>query len=214
MLNFSQVPVRTRVRSKFKKLDLGIVAESAQEIVAGDYLIEAQVKRYKTLFYGLKVNHPRNVASLYPLLFTLRRITYAVGIVILSSIPFTGIWILLSGTVCMLAYSLVEWQWQDEMLNWINLFNEFTLYWVCISLLMFSQYNSAETRVNFGYYLLYVFFAFIVCNMYVILFIFVHNVKMWIKRATVLYRRWKLLNEIYEISHRLYLSLFGATSKT
>ena len=36
---------------------------------------------YRTLFYGLKKNHPHNVAIVHPLLFLIRRIIYSIVIV-------------------------------------------------------------------------------------------------------------------------------------
>ena len=55
-------------------------AMAAQEMIAAGELIE-KPKRFKTLYYGLKLNHPRNVALIHPLIFTLRRIIYAFSVV-------------------------------------------------------------------------------------------------------------------------------------
>ena len=40
---------------------------------------------YRTLFYGLKRNHPHNVAIVHPIVFILRRILFAVIIVFLAT---------------------------------------------------------------------------------------------------------------------------------
>ena len=40
--------------------------------------------RYKTLFYGLKKNHPRQITVLYPILYLLRRIVYIVLILFMT----------------------------------------------------------------------------------------------------------------------------------
>ena len=37
--------------------------------------------RYKTVFYGLRKNHPHNAALVHPMTFLLRRIAYAAIIV-------------------------------------------------------------------------------------------------------------------------------------
>lgn len=39
--------------------------------------------RFKTLFYGLKKNHPRHVAVVYPIMFLLRRVLFSVIILFL-----------------------------------------------------------------------------------------------------------------------------------
>ena len=41
-------------------------------------------KRYRTLHYGLKRNHERNVAIVHPLMFILRRVIYALVIVFME----------------------------------------------------------------------------------------------------------------------------------
>jgi len=55
------------------------------------------------------MNHPRNVAIVHPLMFTLRRIVYALSIVLIASVPLLGVWVMLFGTLIMLAYALSEW---------------------------------------------------------------------------------------------------------
>ena len=80
----------------------------AKDIVAGTDLVN-QPRRHKTLYYGLKLNHPRNVAIVHPLMFTLRRVFYALSIVLIATLPLLGVWIMLAGTLVMLAYVLTEW---------------------------------------------------------------------------------------------------------
>ena len=80
---------------------------SAREMIAGSDLIEKPY-RYKTLYYGLKLNHPRNVAIIHPLMFTIRRIVYALSIVLLAKYPLFGVWILLGGTILMIAFAVTE----------------------------------------------------------------------------------------------------------
>jgi hypothetical protein len=99
---------RQKTSSKIDIEQQEIVLESAREIVAGVLLIQTPI-RHKTLYYGLKMNHPRNVAIVHPLMFTLRRIVYALSIVLIASVPLLGVWVMLFGTLIMLAYALSEW---------------------------------------------------------------------------------------------------------
>lgn len=64
--------------------------------------------RYKTLYYGLKRNHQRNVAVIHPLMFLLRRIIFALVIVFMDTIPIWGVLIFMYSTLIMLAYTLSE----------------------------------------------------------------------------------------------------------
>lgn len=68
---------------------------------------------YKTLFYGLKKGHERNVAIVHPLMYFLRRIIYALVIVFMDEIPIWGVVITMVCCLIMLAYALHEKQWVD-----------------------------------------------------------------------------------------------------
>lgn len=65
-------------------------------------------ERYRTLFYGLKRNHPRNVAIVHPLMFLLRRIIFALMIVYMDKIAVWSTFIFMFMTLTMLAYALSE----------------------------------------------------------------------------------------------------------
>ena len=64
--------------------------------------------RSKTLYYGLKRNHPRNVAVVHPLMFLFRRIIFALVIVFMDQVPIWGIIIFMYMALTMLAYVLSE----------------------------------------------------------------------------------------------------------
>lgn len=81
------------------------IPATAREIVAGEDLIRKPV-RFRTLYLGLKLNHPSNVAIVHPMMFTLRRIAYALAIVLLQNVKVVSTWILLFGTVAMVVFSI------------------------------------------------------------------------------------------------------------
>jgi hypothetical protein len=64
--------------------------------------------RYRTLFYGLKRNHPNRAAIVYPLVFLIRRIIYSALVVFLAELPVVGAYILCIICVMMIAYVIVE----------------------------------------------------------------------------------------------------------
>ena len=185
---------------------------SAREIVAGADLIEKPT-RYKTLYYGLKLNHVRNVAIVHPLMFTLRRICYALTIVLIPNWPLIGTWILLIGTLVMLGYALVEWQWQQPIINSQHIFNEVITYLVCIYLLMFTHFVKLEQRVILGYTLLGCFVTFLSYNTIIMLIMLCHNLKLWIKRLTTIQRRVKLKQEALSILDKLRGALRSLTQR-
>ena len=70
-------------------------------------------QKYRTLHYGLKRNHERNVAIVHSLMFFLRRIVYALVIIYMDKIMIWGVLIVMFSCIIMLAYALAEYQWQD-----------------------------------------------------------------------------------------------------
>ena len=74
--------------------------------------------RLRTLYYGLKVNHPRHVATVHPLSFLIRRIVFAAVIVLMARASFIGVFLLIGTCIFMLGYALNEFQWQDSIINY------------------------------------------------------------------------------------------------
>ena len=86
---------------------LKALAYCAKEIVAGESLIRLN-PRYKTIFSGLKLNHPRNVAIIHPLMFLVRRVVYILAILLYYKRDLTGILMFHSCTLVMLGYAILE----------------------------------------------------------------------------------------------------------
>ena len=81
--------------------------------------LESLVKvsdRYKTLFLGLKRNHPHSAAIIHPLVFLLRRIIYSAIALFCLSVPVIGVFILSFICVLMIGFILVEQQWEDSLI--------------------------------------------------------------------------------------------------
>lgn len=140
-----------------------IILENAREMVAGGELIK-KPQRYKTLFYGLKLNHPRNVALVHPLMFTMRRVIYALVIVFLADTPLIGVWLVMLSTMIMLSFAVTEHPWKDAVINTQHTFNEVVTYFVCVYLLLFNGFIPAETRLTLGYSLIALITVFLVYN--------------------------------------------------
>ncbi len=96
----------------------------------------------KTLWYGLILNHPRHVALVQPILFTMRRVVYTLAIVFLAKYALFGVWVVLAFTMLMLIFGVTEHQWKDSLINSQNITNEIITYMVCMFLLLFNNFVS------------------------------------------------------------------------
>lgn len=105
--------------------------------------VEAQLKvklesvvhvnqRYKTLFYGLKKNHPHSAATIHPLIFLARRIAYAAIVLFLLQLPIMTAYVLCWICLGMLAYTLIEQQWEDSLIMLQHVVNEVALYLILL----------------------------------------------------------------------------------
>ena len=137
------------------------------QIMLADSVKEPQ--RYKTLYYGLKRNHPHNVAVIHPLMFLTRRIIYALVIVFMDQVPFWGVIIFMYMTLIMLAYALSEQQWKARIINQQHWFNESTLYLLSVLMLCFSDFLSPLMRYGLGFVLITIVFIFVIYNVIIML---------------------------------------------
>lgn len=64
--------------------------------------------RYRTLFNGLRKNHPHSATVVYPLTFLARRVIYSAIILFMSGVSFVGAFILSILCLFMIAYVIVE----------------------------------------------------------------------------------------------------------
>ena len=125
--------------------------------------------RYKTLYYGLKRNHPRNVAVVHPLMFMARRIIFALMIVYMDKVEIWNVLLFMACTLIMLAYTLSEHQWKSYVINYQHIFNECTLYIVSVLLLCFNNFLGPEMRYMMGFVLIALVFIFVVYNTIIML---------------------------------------------
>ena len=81
--------------------------------------LESLVKvnpRYKTLFYGLRRNHPHMAAVTHPLIFLVRRIIYSAIVLFMFHLPIVGTYLLCTICVGVIAFVIVEQQWEDHLI--------------------------------------------------------------------------------------------------
>ena len=129
-------------------------------------------KRYETLFLGLRKNHPHNCALVHPLAFLLRRLVFAAIIVFMFHMPFFATMILLVLNFGLLAYAVVERQWEDALTNQQHIVNE-TVFYVCLVLLvLFCDVSvDRDSHQLLGWVLIGLIMALILYNLLVIGFV-------------------------------------------
>lgn len=160
-----------------------IIQASAKELVASEDLVEVP-PRYKTLYLGLKLNHPRNVAVVHPIMFLFRRIFYALSIVMLASVPLLSSFVFMLGTLGMLIYALSEFQWRDSSVNQQHIVDEIFTYILSVFLLLFTNVVDANVRINLGYALIGLFIVYVVYNIVMMLRFLVWRIKLLLKRIS------------------------------
>ena len=141
---------------------------------------------YKTLFVGLKLNHPQNVAIIHPILFVLRRIFYSACIVFLSdedSSVMIGIFLLLITSLLMGIFVFSVAQWKDRSLNRQHFINEFFLYLLLCFLLCFcGLINSSSDSIDVGLVTIFFICVLISYNLVEILYSFAYQAKINMRR--------------------------------
>lgn len=95
---------------------------------------------YKTLFYGLKKNHPHNVAIIQPLAFVLRRVLYSLIILYMVTERSVFFGALLLQLTCLFFGGLIllEAQWKEYLINLQHFVNEIFFYLICSALMCFG----------------------------------------------------------------------------
>ena len=99
-----------------KKEYFDSIRHAAIEILAAEDLIQTS-KRSKTLHLGLQLNHPRNVASMYPIVLLLTRVTFVATALLTSHLRYAGLLITLVVSLLSLLYSIHERPFNSPLFN-------------------------------------------------------------------------------------------------
>ena len=109
--------------------------------------LEDQVKvnpRIATVFAGLKLNTEHSSAVVYPLLYMVSRVVYALSIVYLSGSPQVATTIVLSCTILTLCFTVHEKQFKDPLMNRLAILNDLLFYVVLVLALGCSSVTTAD----------------------------------------------------------------------
>lgn len=140
---------------------------------------------------------------IHPLMFLLRRFIYAFVIVFMDEIMHWGVVIVMTCTLMMLAYALSEFQWKDSLINKQHIFNETTIYILCVLLLCFNNYCSAMMREFLGVVLICICSIYVVYNTIVIIIYSLRLYRLFLMRLIVQCRRKHTRNEALQVVQTL-----------
>ena len=140
-------------------------------------------EEFKTLFSGLKLGHPENVAVVHPLVFLLRRIFFAIGIVYLGHYGVFTLSVLQIFCLFSLGYSLEYRQWNSTMLNFQHLANEGLLYIILSLELCISAHEEMEFKGKLGESLIWLVVLVFAFNLIICLYSSLDHLRLLWKRA-------------------------------
>ena len=166
-------------------------------------------QQYRTLFFGLKHNHERNVAIIHPLMFLLRRIIYALVIVFMDEVMYYGVFVVMLSCLTMLAFACTEWQWKERIINYQHIFDECTIYVICLLLLCFSNFVAPPVRWLIGWILIGVCFVYVIFNTIVIIYYAICLIWVFIRRIFIQCRKRRLQKEAILIIEKLNKARLG-----
>ena len=99
----------------FEETDRNLDEFAGHPILEDNPLANSEISNYySTLYYGMIKNHPHGAATVYPLLFVLRRIAYALVIVFMVDgiRPYFGALILTLTSLFVLMFIAIEAHWE------------------------------------------------------------------------------------------------------
>ena len=138
--------------------------------------------RYKTLFSGLRLNHPHNATVVHPIIFILRRITYAATVLFMLNASILGAYLLSVICIGVIAFVVIEKPWKDSFIAKQHIMNEIALYVIFNAAIACSLPMSAEMSTYLGWVMIYLIQAVVAINIVIIGYSTSFHTKLFIKR--------------------------------
>ena len=138
--------------------------------------------RYKTLYYGLKRNHPHMAAITHPLIFLVRRVIYAAIVLFMINTPIVGIALLAFICVGVIAFVIVEQQWEDTLIAWQHVINEVALYLILMLTLACALPLPLSAVSPIGWLIIGLTLSIVTFNLGVIAFYTLTHGRLYVKR--------------------------------
>ena len=139
----------------------------------------------------------------------LRRIIYALVIVFMDKVMYYGVFIVMLSCLAMLAFACTEHQWKDRIINYQHIFDECTIYIICLILLCYSSFVTSEMRWLLGWVLIGICFVYVIFNTIVIIYYALCLMWLFIKRIFIQCRKRRLQREAIAIIDKLNKERLG-----
>ena len=106
--------------------------------------------RYRTLFYGLKLNHAHMATVTHPLFYLVRRIIFSALLIYGLQRPFLTINMLALVSILSAAFVITEAPWESPLITKQHLLNEATLYLTILTLFICANFQLAPLTTSAG----------------------------------------------------------------
>ena len=139
-------------------------------------------ERYRTLFYGLKRNHPHSAAVVHPLIFLIRRILYSAIVLFMIQLSMIGAYILALVCLGMIAFIMVEKQWEDSLIAWQHVINEVALYLLLLAAITSALPLPGALISSLGWFMIVIFLATLIFNIVILAYYVTVHLRLLCKR--------------------------------
>ena len=139
-------------------------------------------ERYRTLFFGLRLNHPHNATVVHPSIFILRRITYAATVLFMFNTSIITAYLLSVICIGVIAFVVIEKPWKDSFIAKQHILNEIALYMIFSAVISCSMPMSSEVSTYLGWTMIYLIQAVVAMNLVAIAYSTSAHTKLFIKR--------------------------------
>ena len=156
--------------------------------------------RYGTLFNGLRRNHPHKAAIVYPVTFLMRRLFYSIVIIFMAQLPVVGAFLLSIVCIFMIAFVVVEKQWEDSLIARQHVFNEVALYVVLLGATVCALPIAPGALALIGWFLVSTVLITVVVNLVVIAYYMANHLLRVKKRGLCRHARRKSRSLVHSSS--------------
>lgn len=134
---------------------------------------------------------------MHPLAYLARRVLYAIAIVFMQGSRQWGLFLTIWATLAMLAFTLLENQWKDSLINKQHIMNEAVLFVLCSLAVYFTDSaTSIESRLIIGKWFNCLFVLMMLANSLLVLSQILKYIRQVLKRRFAKKNRSRLAKEV------------------
>ena len=138
--------------------------------------------RYKTLFYGLRINHPHSANIVHPMVFLIRRVIYSAIVIFMLTLPLIAAYLLCVMSIFLVAFTISEKQWNDSVMLKMHLVNEIALYVILLMAIVSSLPLHTAAVSPVGWSIIALTMSTLLFNVFVIVILTSQHGRLYLKR--------------------------------